>query len=359
MIINSLPNPSFGVIKNSKILEFGSNYKFYSLGRFALLNALIDLGVRKGDVILVPAYICSSSISPLEHYGYIIKYVDLDNRLNMNTNKIDLLLLKFDIKAILVVYFFGYENNFNELKHKYGNKGIRLIQDYSHSLFNEFLEESSENYDAKIFSFRKNLPVDGGGLLKMENTVSSGIVNEPSTLFTLRQISTFIVKKFILMFAIFFNVNIYSDSIRKIEFKKNNQNTSQNKYSLWCNKKYLSSKNYLYQSRKTIIKNYSRISSACSQLGIEVFKKELKSSEVPQAIAIIDKTRDLEKFLKNSGIGAWRWPENELPEEVKKNRKLYPNSNKFNDCLILLPVHQSLKKHHIDYMIKILQKWLS
>ena len=82
---------------------------FYKLGRLALLDCLLRLGLEKGDSIIVPSYICFSTIEPLKSYGFEIIYLEPNDNLSYD---IEILKATVEngnrIKAILLVYFFGF-----------------------------------------------------------------------------------------------------------------------------------------------------------------------------------------------------------------------------------------------------------
>jgi len=52
-------------------------YILYGYGRFALLNGLILLDIKRGDNILVPAYICDIALEPLYDLGIKPVFYDI------------------------------------------------------------------------------------------------------------------------------------------------------------------------------------------------------------------------------------------------------------------------------------------
>ena len=49
----------------------------------------------------------------------------------------------------------------------------------------------------------------------------------------------------------------------------------------------------------------------------------------PQALVIFDQGDGLVEYLRDNGVGAWRWPGDELPLEVKEDPDVFKNSNFF------------------------------
>ena len=56
-------------------------------------------------------------------------------------------------------------------------------------------------------------------------------------------------------------------------------------------------------------------------------------------------------FLNNKGIETIKWPSNEIPENILRDKINFPNSNYLNENLILIPVHQCLNKKNINKII--------
>ena len=73
--------------KKVTISKGWANYYFYFLGREALLDSLIRLGVKPGESIVIPAYICNSTIDPLKEFGFNICFIDVNK--NMSIDSVD------------------------------------------------------------------------------------------------------------------------------------------------------------------------------------------------------------------------------------------------------------------------------
>ena len=101
MIISSKPYPNFTKLSAQTDQNCIENFKFFRLGRYALLSAMLNLGLKKGDSIIIPAYMCESAIKPLETYGFNLVYIDdlgvekmyadivINHALNLNINDFD------------------------------------------------------------------------------------------------------------------------------------------------------------------------------------------------------------------------------------------------------------------------------
>ena len=162
-----------------------SNGYFFSLGRDALLVGLSKLGLKAGDCIIVPAYICYSTIKPLEDYGYIIKYVDINEKMELSIDHLEESIIKNDAKLILAAHYFGFLvdlTNVLAISKKYG---LLVIEDCAHNFLSGRKYQNNKILgDAAIFSLRKTLPVNGGGVLCIKNDETYSRNNKSCLLYT-------------------------------------------------------------------------------------------------------------------------------------------------------------------------------
>ena len=89
----------------------------------------LDLRLKRGDEIIVPAVSWSTTYAPLGQYGLKLKFVDID----LQTLNYDLDALSAAVsdktRAIMVVNLLGNPNNFERIGAIIGNRPIILIED--------------------------------------------------------------------------------------------------------------------------------------------------------------------------------------------------------------------------------------
>ena len=93
--------------KKVTISKGWANYYFYFLGREALLDSLIRLGVKPGESIVIPAYICNSTIDPLKEFGFNICFIDVNKNMSIDCDELTKLYFSVFPRAILIVHYFG------------------------------------------------------------------------------------------------------------------------------------------------------------------------------------------------------------------------------------------------------------
>jgi len=360
MIISARPYPSARTLLTkggAKLPEL----EFYSLGREALLSALLGLGLIKGDSIAVPAYMCSSTIQPLEDYGFRLIFIDVDDQLDLPVDNLQTVAAKTKINALLLVHYFGFLQNSAEIMSVCRSLNIKLVEDFSHSFFSGFLADDTPfDADAKIFSIRKSLPIVDGGALSWRNA-ENGIKTDNPSCFALFHDSIYLLKRLVEKLVTMLNINIYSERItRGRQSLSTGVEEGLKKHACqpsWQLKKYLCNAAYLQTAQQRILKNFTKLSTKLEALGFDLLHKTAQPGEVPQALVAYDHQGGLADYLRAQGIGAWRWPAEEMPDAVASQIDKYPNANYYNKTLVLLPIHQSVSNRQINYMIQVLSQW--
>ncbi len=368
MIIPAKPyislKPLLGNLFHSVVLnsEWNECY-FYPLGRDALLSAVIKLGLQCGDTILVPAYSCYSTIKPLEDYGFLIKYIDVDKNMEIDLNLVQEIITQSRIKAFVFIHYFGIStrSSVDKIYSLCRDHNVFLIEDCAHGFFSMNNENLGMTGDAAIYSLRKVFPVWGGGVLRMNNNFTHEIkrTNKKNYGF----VDFVFISKSIFYWVIvsFSMLNIFGSRISKL---KNllSRGIKNNKERTACKEItpskmisiYLSNQKYINKIKEINRKNYIHLSEVLNISGVDCFRRNIDANIVPQALPIISSSNNL-FMLRNSGIGAYCWPGKEMPPEVL-NSSDYINANFFNKDLIILPIHQSIRNKHMLEMLRILKK---
>ena len=366
MIISARPYPN---IKNlfSKTKDYGlKKISFYPLGRDALLSGLIALGIQKGDSIIVPAYMCKSTIQPLQDYGFDIVFVDISKDLELPVDVIKKIFVKEKpIKALLIVHYFGLMKNIDEVIKICQKHGVKTVEDASHSFMSQFLHgKDSVKGDVEIFSMRKSLPVVDGGALRINNGEYSLIKTCNSQCVSITGDIRYLILRLFEKLVTRLGVNIYGQLINsiktKLRSKNNNENPDFNVESCqasWQLKKYLGNERYLQDAQQVIINNFNQLSQALKSLGFRLLIESVEQGIVPQACVVCDDKGGLVDYLRSKGVGAWSWPGKEMPKEVAQNYSRYPNAIFYNKKMVLIPIHQTLNSKKINYIIQILSRW--
>jgi hypothetical protein len=367
MIVPSKPFPYFGTNYSTSSYFDLTNLGFYSSGREALLSGLISLGLQKGDSVIVPAFMCSSAIEPLKSFGFNLIFVDVDGNLNLSIDNVRKVIKTNDsISALISVQYFGMTKDISELIAVCRNHEIKVIEDVSHSFMSQFLrDKASIKSDIEIFSMRKSLPILDGGALRL-NKVSNPFFKRNNDLCVSRTSEIkFLIFRIFEKILIKIGVNIYGNFINT--FKNKLQSTKSNEV-INLNikagqpsqqfKKYLANEEYIKKSQQKIITNFNQLSISLKKIGLRVFLESVGDKVIPQACVVYDDYGGLVDYLRSVGVGAWQWPDIEMPKEIYDNPEAYPNTINLDKCLVLLPIHQDISENNCQYMIKKIEKWI-
>jgi len=136
-------------------------------GRNAISHLLNAFKIDVNDFVLLPAYTCDTVTAPLRGKCKF-QFYDINEDFSLNINQIEILLKKYNVKILYIIHYFGFlHKNLTMIRQLCDHYGCYLIEDHAHSALSDF------NYDfadAKIFSFRKLIPVpDGGGIWLASN----------------------------------------------------------------------------------------------------------------------------------------------------------------------------------------------
>lgn len=339
---------------------------FYPRGRDALLVALRALRIIPGDTVVIPAYICDSTIEPLRQAGYRIVFIDIKRDFELDPAKVLDTAETCGAKAVLAVHYFGFPSDVSRLTALLRPRGVRVIEDCCHS----FLTHSGggrigSHGDAAIFSIRKTLPIPDGGALRLNvHDFDGAALDMPSEAApSIRRFLT--IRAAEAMAATVGWPNIYSQTVDKIKHRMRGSSKtdrhasgayqeSRRQEPSWLLRSYLSNEDYLRQVHSRTVTNYARIIEGVLALGLQPYMSVLPAGCVPQWTPFYDLTGQIVPWLREHGVGASRWPWHELPVEVAALPLQYPVSNELNSNLALMPVHQSIGPGQIERMLRVL-----
>jgi len=343
---------------------------FFNFGREALIRGLEELSVKPGATILIPGYMCNSTIEPLKKLGYDIIFFDVKEDLDVDLTMVKNLITNSKVDAILSVHYFGFPTNIQDLVRLCEKYNVKVVEDCAHSYLSKIQDKSVGLFgDIAIFSMRKTLAVPDGGALKLNTDIPINAEVIEKKIQWLKE-SVYIGSR-ILESIIFFigYPNLYSSRVEKIKqaFRNIQPNNHKNntligrilpiKSSFQLNA-YLSDMNYMTYVIQRRRCNYNFLAEETKKLGFRTLFSQLPDGCAPQFFILIDKQRQLAPWFKSHGIGAVTWPGPELVEEVASRRAEFPVTNYLNDHLVMLPIHQSLDLSDMLLIIDLLEKWV-
>lgn len=141
-------------------------------GTDALLFALSQVGLKKGDEVITPSHTYVASVSAIDHVGAVPIFVDIADDFNIDPNLIEKKITK-KTKAIMVVHLNGRCCDMNPIIKIAKKYKLKIIEDAAQGFGSKYNGRYVGNFGyAAAFSLHpmKNLSVPGdGGFLTTNN----------------------------------------------------------------------------------------------------------------------------------------------------------------------------------------------
>ena len=144
-------------------LETGDSVRFYSLARYALLQALQLAGVSQGCRVMLPSYICRDLLAPISQLQATVVWYDVDKQLRPATHSDNWPCAE----VVLAINYFGFPQDLAPFCAYAARTGATIIEDNAHGFL-------SRDGDGKwlgtrmsygLFSMRKTLRIPDGAAL--------------------------------------------------------------------------------------------------------------------------------------------------------------------------------------------------
>lgn len=348
-----------------------ASVKFVTSGRVAIALALKQMGIGKGDKVLIPAYHCPAMVEPViwteaEPVFYKIQpdtSVDLDD-----------IQAKLDnsVKLLLVAHYFGFPQNLTKIRNFCDKQKIFLLEDCAHSFFGEFGGRPLGSYgDYAVASSMKFFPIyEGGCLISTRNNIEQIQLHSAGLSFEVKAAVNALEKGFeynrmnllkrTLLVPIWFKDYIWKSLKHKTASKKSiGPGASDGGFGFeasWLNKRSSFFSRYLitFASKARIAikrrENYNILLEGLTGLpGCKPLFHNLPAGIVPHVFPLlVDNSQEIFPILKQSGIpiirfGEYLWR--------GMDESICPNSINLSRNLLQFPCHQELKPEEIKWMI--------
>jgi len=132
----------------------------------ALHLALLALGIKEGDEVIVPTWTFAATAQVVEWTGATLVLCDVEaDTLNIDVQKAKSLITE-KTKAIIPVHIAGFPCNMEAIATLANEFNLKVVEDAAHAIGTEYLGEKIGNFsDITCFSFyaTKNLAMGEGG----------------------------------------------------------------------------------------------------------------------------------------------------------------------------------------------------
>ena len=343
-----------------------SNGIFVKNGKEALSLGLQILNLKKKK-IAIPALICSSVTDTISELGHENIFIDINENIQMCSEKCTEMMKEKKIDGILLVDYFGinYEENLVLAKKIKNLGGIVILDKCQSFLINKDPQDELKYADIIIYSLRKIFPIkDGGVLFISKNRNKIHQIKKKNIIFDLDFLIISLLEKFIFMiinYKIFIFLKNQLLKFKRYKFhkfvtSKDKKNIKSNLVSALLYHQ-LFNKNYFIKFLKKRNHNYEKIIAVLKKNGFKLLRSHKNYYSSPQSIPIIDTSGKLLKYLLDNDIIGYNWPGKEIPDYVMNNRELYPTATLNNDQIVLIPTHQSLNDLQLKKIETTINSW--
>ena len=344
-------------------------YRHFARGRYAMGEAYRLAGVGAEGALLAPAYHCISMLDPAVSLGAEIQLYPLKSDLAPDLEKLEILLANYGktVRALLAVHFFGFPQDFGELRQWCEKQQIVLVEDCSHVLFTERFRAAGTGVYGRfaIASPYKFFPsADGGLLFSPEEQIFAGVITHSGGLARELRGAKHTIEKCRLSNAKSFDTDAIDKELEalgnKLVVEGGEQIAEYSRPSFFyisADKKTRALHSSRFVVRVSAIdeiisarrRNFERWANAVSGLPncYAPFAK-LPQSCVPYMFPLyIEQVNPHFYWLKHLGVPVWRWDEIAISDcAIAQDYRLH---------LLHLPCHQSLTDAELNWMIVTLQ----
>lgn len=362
--------------KNIPSVLDAASVKFVTSGRVAIALALKQMGIGKGDKVMIPAYHCPAMVEPVIWAGAEPVFYKIQPDTSVDLNDIQA-KLDNSVKLLLVTHYFGFPQNLVKIRNFCDKQKIYLLEDCAHSFFGEFNGKPLGSYgDYAIASTMKFFPIyEGGCLVSAYHDIKQLQLHSAGLSFEIKAALNALEKGFeydrMKFFKKFLGVPIWlKDYIwRSIKSKTSEKkiigpSASDGGFGFeaeWLYKRssFFSRNMIRFVSRRRITalrrENYQILLEALTGLpGCKPLFPDLPDEVVPHVFPlIVDNSKKIFPILKHSGIPIIRFGEflwHGIDESI------CPISMNLSRNLLQFPCHQELKPEEREWMIAQIRK---
>lgn len=325
---NPVFDPEYFIRKNSGYdLPFPfqeKNLFLFGYARVALYEGLRVLGIKDGETVLVPDYICNAVVAPMRALNIKIRFYPVGVNLKPQWQAIEK-VIDGNTKALVVVNYCGFPNDLVMAKCFCKKHNIYLIEDNAHGFLSADNEKPLGSCgDISIFSFRKVLPIPNGAGLLINNKSLHPLPPQIKYLRKKNRALRFVAKNFLILLKDAFRVGPLKeedfeagrirDVLEEYDLEKYFVKFSQvSKFII----EHIDFKGIMAQKRNSYI-GWLNYFTKKNIIGLKVAFPVLQDNCVPFSFPVlVDNQKEFIANMFHKGIDCYPWPY--LPRASQEN----------------------------------------
>jgi len=159
------PSWAWRCLKSGDPAGLPENEFLYGYARCALQDAYQLIGLKPGDVILYPDYVCDVILMPCRKLGLHVKYYPVQEDFQPEWDVVENLIQE-NAKAVVTINYFGFPQLMDQWKSLIEKYDLWWIEDNAHGFSGNYREINLGNWGhVSVSSIRKFMPMISGALL--------------------------------------------------------------------------------------------------------------------------------------------------------------------------------------------------
>lgn len=342
-LLKAFNEKNFTSGKNNLILEnrlksiFGSKYCITcNSGTSALIMALISIGIKPGDEIIIPNFTWIATANAAAILGAKLKLVDCKkNTPIMDEDKIEKLITSKS-KAIITVNFHGRSCNYKKIIQIGKKYKLKVIEDNCKGIMGSYDNKKLGTFGVlgcHSLGMISLLPVGFGGFIITNNTKLANKLKYIRDNGVNRQFNS----EKLMFLGANFKLSGLLAALANSQIQK------------------------LSKKIKRLIKIYQLYKDKLKNPYIKLLPLDIKKGEIPLCIDLFSKYRNkIEKYLNLNGIRISKFHVNISESNlinIKNKKKIYLNSYLFSNYGFMPPCGPDQNLNNIFKVIKIMNAW--
>lgn len=319
----------------------------YARARGALSAAIPGLGLRPGDRILAPAYVCGSALAPFHEADIeVVLYPVCPASLHPDWAAARVLAARTGARALLLVHYFGLPCAPDEARAFCDQHHLLLIEDCAHSFLSTWCGRPLGALgNAAVFSLRKLIPVPDGGVLHLRDAPHA-----PCACPAPRRESPLVLAPALARYAAQ-RIGCAPGSrtwCRRTDDASTPESSGRcpadQGISTWSLR--ILWRMDLARVAQRRQENYRQLAGALSEHPpVRLLRPDLPEGACPQVLpAIVPHAPEVAAAMKRLGVHAYTWPA--LPKAAERAS---PTAGWLARHMLALPVHQGMSPDHVEY----------
>ncbi len=349
--------------ENAFAKYIGTKYAILTNSGISALNLTLSaLNIKNRDEIITQAYVCKDVPLLLSKYGNVV-FADMDRYYTIDTSDA-IKKITQNSRLIIPVHLYGQSSEMNAIKEMADENNLIVIEDCAHALGAEYNGKKVGSIgDVGIFSLRKNMAVNSGGVITL---------NDEDLANKIREIQKKTEARYNYLFHIFYFLNMLTVSFlpRKLvpyvyflpyEVSKLKKNRIQERITDTEASVALSQLNKLDRFIDRTRKNAEYLNENLRQVkGVVIPEERENTKHVYTKYAVgfdkqIPMRKALEEFRRN-GFETGMTYFNEYNLNVQRIKCRLPFTEQVAGRLIALSIPSSYGESELDSMIDLIRK---